>query len=91
MYVTRALTHALVRVLNNAYGDRGLAPPRHTRSQARFVWTRKATLREDRRERERSGPASTNSSAREERERVRKSVYIRENRARDSIERRAPP
>lgn len=71
------LAHALVRVLNNAYGDRGLAPPRHTRSQSRFVWTRKTTLyaKIAERERERALGPLLLIARREERKRERKSAY----------------
>lgn len=54
-YVCRAhaRAHALVRVLNNAYGDRVWlsCTPKDTHARDRFVWTRKTTLLGDRRER----------------------------------------
>lgn len=53
-YVCRAhaRAHALVRVLNNAYGDRVWlsCTPKDTHARDRFVWTRKTTLLGDRRE-----------------------------------------
>lgn len=64
-YVCRAhaRAHALVRVLNNAYGDRVWlsCTPKDTHARDRFVWTRKTTLLGDRREREFSGSVPTNN------------------------------
>lgn len=60
---TRARAHELVRVLNNAYGDRVWlsCTPKDTHARDRFVWTRKTTLLGDRREREFSGSVPTNN------------------------------
>lgn len=74
----RARTHALVRVLNNAYGDRVWLSciPKDTHARDRFVWTRKTTLLGDRRESS-LGPFLL-ITGKEEKERY---MYTRESRA----------